>query len=87
MRFTDGHWRIREGIKIHYPCMIWDYEIKEGEIVVFAPSIFVKNRGETLFGPLFEIHFTSPLPNIIEVKSYHFKGVLEKGPYFELNKD
>ncbi|MCS7232163.1 MAG: alpha-xylosidase, partial [Elusimicrobiota bacterium] len=25
--------------------------------------------------------------NIIEVKSYHFKGVLEKGPYFELNKD
>lgn len=87
MKFTDGHWRVREGIRIHYPCILWDYEIKEKELVVYAPSSFVKNRGETLYGPLFEIHFSSPFPNIIEITSYHFKGVVEKGPNFEINKD
>ncbi len=87
MKFTDGYWRIREGIKLYYPCMVWDYEIGEKEIVVYAPSTFVKNRGETLFGPLFEIHFSAPLPNVIEVKSYHFKGILEKGPNFEIYRD
>ncbi len=87
MKFTDGHWRVREGIKIHYPCILWDYEIREKEIIIYAPSSFVKNRGETLYGPLFEIHFSSPFPNIIEVISYHFKGVAEKGPEFEINRD
>jgi|GEM_PF-1978466 len=87
MKFTDGHWRVREGIRIYYPCILWDYEIKEKELVVYAPSSFVKNRGETLYGPLFEIHFSSPFPNIIEITSYHFKGVVEKGPNFEINRD
>lgn len=87
MKFTDGHWRVREGIKIHYPCLVWDFEIREKEIIIYAPSTFVKNRGETLFGPLFEIHFSAPFPNVIEVTSYHFKGVIEKGPNFELNRD
>jgi alpha-D-xyloside xylohydrolase len=87
MRFTDGHWRIREGIKIHYPSMVWDYEVKEKEVIVYAPCTFVRNRGETLFGPLLEIHFSAPFPNVIEVISYHYKGVVEKGPSFELNKD
>ncbi|HOJ93247.1 MAG TPA: alpha-xylosidase [Dictyoglomaceae bacterium] len=87
MKFTEGHWRVKEGIKIHYPSMVWDYELKDNSIIVYAPATFVRNRGETLFGPLFEIHFSSPFANVIEVASYHFKGLVDKGPHFEVYRD
>ncbi|HPU43639.1 MAG TPA: alpha-xylosidase, partial [Dictyoglomaceae bacterium] len=87
MKFTDGHWRVKEGIKIHYPSMVWDYELKDNSIIIYAPATFVRNRGETLFGPLFEIHFSSPFANVIEVASYHFKGMVDKGPHFEVYRD
>ncbi|PMQ01996.1 MAG: alpha-xylosidase [Dictyoglomus sp. NZ13-RE01] len=84
MRFTDGYWRVKEGYSVYSPAEVYDYEIREKEIIIYAPYHRIQNRGETLYGPLFEIHFTSPLPNIIQVKIYHFKGGLEKGPNFEL---
>lgn len=84
MKFTDGYWRVREGFSVYSPAQVYDYEIKEKEIIIYAPYHKIENRGETLYGPLFEIHFTSPLPNIIQVKIYHFKGIIEKGPNYEL---
>ena len=87
MKFTDGYWRLKEGIQAFYPAQVYDYEIKDKSIIIYAPFTVIHNKGETLQGPLFEIHFSSPFPEVIQVKVYHFKGGVKKGPDFSLFSD
>jgi len=87
MKFTDGYWRLKEGIQAFYPAQVYDYEIKDKSIIIYAPFTIIHNKGETLQGPLFEIHFSSPFPEVIQVKVYHFKGGANKGPDFSLFSD
>ncbi|HXL01757.1 MAG TPA: alpha-xylosidase [Candidatus Atribacteria bacterium] len=87
MKFTDGYWRLKEGVQAFYPAQVYDYEIKDKSIIIYAPFTIIHSRGETLQGPLFEIHFSSPFPEVIQVKVYHFKGGINKGPDFPLFSD
>jgi len=87
MKFTDGFWRVKEGIRLYHPAHVYDYEIAKDTVTIFAPAQFITNRGQTLQGPVFTIRFSSPFDNVIRVQIWHYKGQRDKKPYFEFYKE
>lgn len=82
MKFTNGNWLIKEGCKIINPKVVYDTDINEKEVVVYAPCTAIKNRGQTLDGGMITIKVSSPMEDIIKVRIYHHNGYLRKGPKF-----
>ena len=87
MKFTDGYWMTKEGVNISFPMDIRDILIDEGKLKLFVATRPVRHRGDTLEGPMLTFEYSSPFRDVICVRVYHFKGGIEKGPAFELNKD
>ena len=54
-------------------------------MLLYAPTSHIEHRGDTLGGVCLTIEITSPMPEIIRVKTFHNKGALDHGPKFELN--
>ncbi|MFA7163590.1 MAG: alpha-xylosidase, partial [Eubacteriales bacterium] len=86
MKFTDGLWLKREGVEIYSPAEVFDYKIEDKQLIMTLPHTKIQNRGQTLAGPVITMEISSPAPDIIGIKAYHYKGILKKGPNFELNK-
>jgi len=87
MKFTDGFWRVKDGIRLYHPAHIYDYEISKDSTTIIAPAQFITNRGQTLQGPVFTIRFSSPFEDVIRVQIWHYKGQKDKKPYFEFYKE
>lgn len=87
MKFTNGYWMIREGYKIINPKMAYDFDIKEKKVTVYAPCVYVANKGCTLDGGLLTVEFSSPISDVMRVRVYHHKGAIDKGPHFEINDE
>ncbi|WPX08286.1 alpha-xylosidase [Anaerocellum danielii] len=87
MKFTDGFWRVKEGVRLYYPAHVYDYEIAKDSVVIFAPAQFITHRGQTLQGPVFTMRFSSPFEDVIRVQIWHYKGQKDKKPYFEFYKE
>ncbi len=87
VKFSDGFWRDREGVNVYNAAKVYDLEIAKDAITAYAPYFDVVNRGQTLWGPLLTVRFTSPMPEVICVQVYHYKGKLNKGPAFDIQKD
>ena len=86
MKFTDGQWRIREGITVYNPFEVHDLIIDADSVTVYAPCRHINHRAATLDGPLFTIRFSSPMPDVICVQMFHFTGWRKRGPEFALNR-
>ncbi len=86
MKFTDGFWRTRDEYNVNYAAEVYDVETSANALTVFAPYQHVGNRGMTLQGPLLEVTFSSPMEDVICVSAYHYKGVVDRGPHFEIQK-
>ncbi|MDP4181519.1 MAG: alpha-xylosidase [Bacillota bacterium] len=87
MKFTDGFWLNREGINIYNAAKVYDMETDKDSITVYAPHLNVQDRGQTLMGPLLTVRFSSPMPDVICVQVYHYKGKADRGPRFDVQKD
>lgn len=87
MKFTNGYWMIREGYKIINPKMAYDFDINEKKVTVYAPCVYVANKGCTLDGGLLTVEFSSPISDVMRVRVYHHKGTADKGPHFEINDE
>ncbi|ADA67036.1 glycoside hydrolase family 31 [Thermotoga petrophila RKU-10] len=87
MRFTDGLWRLREGVQLFKPEQVYEYSCDGKRLILRSPFQRVEHRGQTLQGPVFEIEISSPFENVIRIRFRHFKGVLEKPPYYEIYQD
>lgn len=87
MKFRDGYWNIHKHVR-HLPKVaIVDIEENQGKLSVFAATKKIEHRGSTLNTPMITLELSSPLPNVLHVRSYHFKGSLQKGPFFEIAAD
>ena len=86
MKFTDGYWQVRPGMTPHYAEQVHDIEINNDSLTVYAPTKKLQGRGDTLNLPLLTIQYSSPLENIIRVKSVHHKGGLPHKPEFEITQ-
>ena len=87
MRFTEGLWRLREGVQLFKPEQVYEYSCDGKRLILRSPFQRVEHRGQTLQGPVFEIEISSPFENVIRIRFRHFKGVLEKSPYYEIHQD
>ncbi len=57
MKFTDGLWMVREGYEIHFPHMVYDVDVTEDALTLYAPTRDIPtrdivHRGATLNCPL-----------------------------------
>ena len=86
MKFTNGYWQMREGLKAFFPAEAYDVEEDNGVLTVYAPSKFIKHRGDTLNCPLFTVEFSSPMEDVIRVRFYHHKGIVRRSPSFDIRE-
>ena len=84
MKFTDGQWLLQPGVTAHYATEAHSIATEGGKLVVLAPVRPIKDRGDTLQGPLLTVTLSSPLPDIIRVRIEHLTGGLARGPQIPL---
>ena len=84
MKFTDGNWLMREGVRAFYPVEAYDVEATGDALTVYAPTRRIRHRGDTLAGPLLTVQFSSPMADVIRVRLTHFAGRQPVRPEFGL---
>jgi len=87
MKFTDGYWTIREGVKPFFAVQAREVEETPGSLTVYAITRRLVGRGDALDGPILTVQFSSPMPDVIRVKLIHFAGQQPRPPCFELFED
>ena len=87
MKFSNGCWLQREGYACFAPVEAYRVKVEESKVVICAPTHKINHRGDTLGGVNLTIEITTPMPEVIRVRSHHYLGVLDQGPHFELNQE
>jgi alpha-D-xyloside xylohydrolase len=85
MKFTDGYWQVRKGVKAFHPAQAYEIESGPDSLTVYATTRRIVSRSDTLGGPVLDICFSSPMENVIKVQLLHHKGTRPLGPQFVLN--
>ncbi|MFC4560230.1 alpha-xylosidase [Nocardiopsis mangrovi] len=80
MKFTDGFWLMREGVRAHYAREARDTAVADDRITLYAPAKPVHHRGDTLNTPLITIECWSPAPGVIGVETTHLAGGVRPNP-------
>ncbi|MFG2404577.1 alpha-xylosidase [Streptomyces brevispora] len=84
MKFTDGFWLMREGVRACYATEIRDLRVKADRFTAYAAVKRVAERGDTLNTPLITVECFSPAEGIIGVRATHHAGTVNRGPDFAL---
>lgn len=84
MKFSNGCWLNRLGIQSASPKEIYSVQQRGNTVEVIAPTQPIKERGDTLGGPVLTYEISSPLKNVLRIRLEHYKGIKEKGPRFNL---
>jgi alpha-D-xyloside xylohydrolase len=84
MKFSDGYWQTREGIRVQNPVHIRDVQIDENTLNVYVACRRIERKGDTLNGTLLTIRFHSPRPDVIGIQLVHHEGRQNVGPEFPL---
>src|SRR5579859_1491310 len=84
MKFTDGAWLMQPGVHAAYPVQIVDVDSAADSVTLYAATRPIRNRGDTLTGPLLTITCSTPLPNVIRVRLVHLAGQSPRPPQFDL---
>jgi alpha-D-xyloside xylohydrolase len=87
MKFLNGYWRVKDGFSRANYTELWEGEIKAGELRLFAATKKINNRGDTLNSPLLTTVLSSPMPDIIRVRTFRHKGSGHHPPEFDLAPD
>ena len=87
MRFTNGFWLLREGVRAYYGKTAHRIDRTDSGLTIYAPSKVIADRGDTLNIPLITTRLHSPMANIIGMKVTHHEGGIDRGPHFELAGD
>lgn len=80
MKFTNGYWLIRDGYTIYHPEILRDWKVDDHSLTLYAPCKRIRHRGDTLNIPMLTIRLSSPMPGVIRVQQYHFKGSRKRTP-------
>ncbi|MFD3518525.1 alpha-xylosidase [Streptomyces sp. NPDC058657] len=84
MKFTDGFWLMRDGVKASYATEIRDIRTSTDRFTAYAAVKRVERRGDTLNSPLLTADCFSPAEGVIGVRLTHFAGKRHPGPDFAL---
>jgi alpha-D-xyloside xylohydrolase len=86
MKFTDGRWMLRPGVKAFHPVEVLDVEAGQGALTVLAVVRPVRDRGDLLKGPMITLTLTAPAPDVIAVRVTHLTGQQPRPPAFALEE-
>jgi alpha-D-xyloside xylohydrolase len=84
MKFTDGHWMMREGVTPAYPVEVLDAAATADGLRVLAPTYPVRHRQDLQSGAVLTVDLTAPMPGVVGVRLTHHAGAARKTPRFEL---
>lgn len=84
MKFHNGCWLLKEGFAGFYPKQVYETRLTEREAKLFLPTTAIEKKGDTLGGVCLTMHVTAPLPEMLRVQIWHYRGTAKKGPSFEL---
>jgi len=84
MLFGNGCWLQREGCSCFAPQEVYFVKKTEDKVTICAPAAKILERGDTLGGINLTIEITSPMPDVIRVRTSHHLGVKKTGPEFVL---
>ncbi len=87
MKFTDGFWLMREGVRAHHAREVRDVRVHGDRFTLYAPVRSVAHRGDTLNTPLVTVDCWSPAPGVIGVRTTHLAGSVRRTPSFEVRGD
>jgi alpha-D-xyloside xylohydrolase len=87
VKFTNGYWLLRDGVRAHYPAQAYHVSAEPDALVVYAPTRRIEDRGDTLNLPLLTVRCSSPAPDVISVAVNHFIGQQPRHPQFPLKTD
>ena len=85
MKFGNGCWLQKEGCECFAPAQAYFVKKEDTKVTICAPTGRISHRGDTLGGINLTLEITSPMPEVIRLKTSHFLGVQKKSPEFELN--
>ncbi len=87
MKFSNGCWLKKAGVKYHTPKQVYDKSLLYGgsTLRLYAPTNVIYNRGCTLSGPVITIKITTPKRGIFGIQLLHYEGVVDRYPGFELD--
>ncbi|MFI7674639.1 alpha-xylosidase [Actinophytocola sp. NPDC049390] len=84
MKFTDGHWLMREGVTPAYPVEVLDVAETPDGLRILAPTYPVHSRRDLQSGAVLTIDLSSPMPDVVGVRVTHHAGGAGTSPRFEL---
>ncbi|WP_433429590.1 alpha-xylosidase [Nonomuraea sp. CA-141351] len=87
MKFRDGHWRLRPGVRADYAVEAHDVTADAGSLRILAPARPITRRGHTIDGPVLRVDVSSPMPDVIRVRTVHFAGSVPASPAFQVRDD
>ncbi|WP_159944079.1 MULTISPECIES: alpha-xylosidase [unclassified Nocardiopsis] len=87
MRFTDGFWQMREGVRAHRASEARDVRVHGDRLTLYAPVRPIGHRGDTLNTPLITVDCWSPAPGVIGVRTTHLAGSVRRTPEFAVHDD
>jgi len=87
MKFRDGYWGIKAGYFHSSYSEFWEGEHLGGELRLFSVARKIRHRGDTLNIPLLTTVLSSPMPDIVHVKTYRYKGQKNTPLEFDLVPD
>lgn len=87
MKFSNGCWLNKEGIKSASPQEVYSVVQKGNSVQIIAPTVRIEKRGDTLGGPVLTYEISAPLKDVIKVRIDHYKGIKDAGPKYELHTE
>src|SRR5689334_23656490 len=87
MKFTDGMWLVRPGMRPQYAAEAYDLAATADGVTVHAPVRRIEHRGSALNQALLTINLTAPAEGVIGVEVTHHAGGVDRGPHFALAGD
>ncbi|PGH23403.1 hypothetical protein AJ80_02513 [Polytolypa hystricis UAMH7299] len=85
MKFTEGMWRLKDGIHIDWMGNVEKITEPGGGDLRLLLTKPLRQRGDTLNSPTITTRISSPAEDVIGVKYVHWAGDIDKGPHYELS--
>ena len=99
MKFSNGCWLHKEGTEVFSPAQVYfvkkdeQIPVKEvgqfscKELIICVPTHKINHRGDTLGGVNLTIRISTPMAEVLRIRTDHYLGVKERTPGFELTMD
>ena len=87
MKFSNGCWLQQEGCECFAPQQAYFTKVENNKVTICAPTTRIKHRGDTLGGINLTLVITSPMEEVLRVRTYHHLGAVDTAPAFEIKAD